>query len=259
MSVRIATSIRKIFVCALVLMFVHVHFALCCDNTMLELITGSSAQESVSASLLVISSKMQVTATVAQAFNHAAAEAKHQEVMESWLYIASQITSNPPGHAGEDPDFHETIVSISRDLGNIRQQLLQRQLDDVHDCLEICVSRLSLLAAMINDHQLMKDFLRFELLTLGLRPIVSDFASCKKAILAVDYGAAINKLVLPGSTEIAMRISALEITFAALHKNVEIETETFGRATLTAYRAFYNEFAALKMLLLAEKYFNSRP
>lgn len=259
MSSSINSLWQKFFVCAFVLVLVHAPLAISCDNTMLELITGSSAQESVSTSLLVISSKMQVVAAVSQAFNHAAAEAKHQEVMESWLYIASQITTNPPGHAAEDPDFHDTIVSISRDLGNVRQLLLQRQLDDVHDCLEICVSRMSLLAAMINGNQCMKNFLRFELLTFSFRPIVPDSAAWRHALLTVDYDAAINRLALPESAEIAARILPLKIAFAALRKNVEAEPKILGKSNLSVYLAFYNEFSALKKQLLAEKYFNPIP
>lgn len=259
MSIRKEAVGLKFFVCAFALVLVNSHLALCCDNTMLELITGSNAQESVSASLLVISSKMQVTATISQAFNHSAAEAKHREVMESWLYIVSQISSNPPGHAGEDPDFHDTIVSISRDLGHVRQQLMQRQLDGVHDRLEICVSRMSLLAAMINGHQRMKDFLRFELLTLGFRPIESEFALCKNAILTFDYDADINHLALTDSLEVVERVLALRSAFAALQKNVEAETQVFGKATLTAYLTLYNEFSALKKQLLTEKYFSIIP
>ncbi|MBU1107062.1 MAG: hypothetical protein KKB51_10370 [Candidatus Riflebacteria bacterium] len=230
--------------------------AICCDNTLLELLTGSTPEASISARLLVISSKMQVTAGYARAFNNAAADKMHHEVMESWLYVASQITSNPPGQAAGDPDFHAVIVQISRDLGSIRQKILQRQLDDVHDQLEVCVSRMSLLAAIINGHQRMRDFLRFELLVLTLRPCSRLFESRKVAIISSDFILVLTSLDLPESLQVIEKIASLKSLYQTLSDRTYADQNCFNAVTQTAYLALYNEFSVLKKLLVAEKYFN---
>ncbi len=226
-----------------------------CDNTLLELLTGSKTQDSVNEKLLVISSKMQVTAELAKAFNHAAAEKMHQESMESWLYVASQITSNPPGRAAGDAEFNPLLVKISRDLGAVRQQLTGRQIDDVHDRLEICVSRMSLLAAIINGNVSMRKFIGFELLLLGLRPQPMFFADSRAAIAAADFNATIDKLELPQTHEIIEKSALLKTVFADLQNSAAADVNTFSKRTLTSYLSLYNEFSALKKILLAGRYF----
>lgn len=230
-----------------------------CDSTLLELLTGSNAQETFSEKFLVISSKMQVTATLSQAFNHAAAEKMHHEVMDSWLYVASQITSNPPGSATADPGFHATVVNISRELGLIRQQLSRRELDHVHDQLEICVSRISLLAAMISGHQPMKDFLGFELLTLERRPQRQSFASSQAEIVATEFVKVLDGLNLPDTGAVAEKVTSLKHLFEKFRSSVSNDRSTFSRSSMATYLEIYNEFSALKKLLLAENYFVRQP
>ena len=242
-----------VFVVLFLIATAHVAFG--CDSTMLEILTGSKPEASITARLLVVSSKMQVTASYAQAFNHAAADKMHHEAMESWLHVASQITSDPPDKVAADSDFHAVIVQISRDMGSIRQQILQRQLDNVHNQLEICVSRMSLLAAMINGHPRMQDFLRFELLVLGLRPHLQFFDTLKAAILSADFGSVIRDLGLPESPQINERVVALKNCYLTLSDRASADLHNFSPSTQTAYLALYSEFYELKKLLLAEKYF----
>jgi hypothetical protein len=217
--------------------------------------TGSSAQAEINGKLLVISSKMQVTASLSQAFNHAAAEKLHHETMDSWLYVAAQITSNPPGKAAEDAAFSSLLVDISRDIGFVRQQIAARQLEDVHDRLEICVSRMSLLAAMIDGNQRMKQFLAFELLLLGLRPLPQLFEQSRDAIADADLIAVLANLDLPQTAEIKEKAAFLADNFARFKDLASADSKAFSRHTLTTYLTLYNEFSALKKLLLAEKYF----
>jgi len=247
--------IRCVF--AVLLLIAYSQTAFCCDSSMLELLTGASSQESVTAKLLVISSKMQVTAATAQAFNHAAAEKMHHEAMESWLYVASQITSNPPGQAATDPDFHSVIVQISRELGNIRQQIARRELDNVHDRLEMCVTRMSLLAAMINGHHRMIYFLRLELAVLNLRPVISLFEPVRESIIASDFLSMLAGAGLQKFQPAKERVNSLKKFFVVLRDSATSDQKRFSTASLTGYLSFYHEFMELKKLLLSEKYFNS--
>jgi len=250
-----SAQIRCVFATLFLLVFAHQ--GCCCDTSMLELLTGSSSQESVNAKLLIISSKMQVTAATAQAFNHAAAEKMHHEVMESWLYVASQITTNPPGQASGKSGFNSLIVEISRELGNIRQQIARRELEDVHDRLEVCVTRMSLLAAMIDGNHRMSDFLRLELVVLGLRPVARLFEQGREALLTSDLPTMLADLQLTGSQLVIDKIAVLRELAVALRNSVQSDQKRFATATLTGYLLLYQEFAALKRLLLAEKYFQS--
>ncbi len=227
-----------------------------CDSTLLEILTGSSPEQSVAEKLLVISSKMQVTAALSQAFNHASAEKQHHEVMDLWLHVAAQITSNPPGNAGSDSGFHPLITQISRDLGTVRQQIVARQMEVVHDRLEICVSRMSLLASIITGHKRMREFLEFELLVLGLRPLLQSFEESRAAVVATDFAAALASLNLPETSDINDQAFALKKQFATFRDSFADDQKAFSNATLTSYLALYNEFSALKKLLLAAKYFS---
>lgn len=247
--------IRCVF--AVLLLLAYSQTAFSCDSSMLELLTGSSSQESVTAKLLGISSKMQVTAATAQAFNHAAAEKTHHEVMESWLYVASQITSNPPGHAATDQDFHSVIVQISRELGNIRQKIASRELDNVHDRLEMCVTRMSLLAAMINGHHRMIDFLRLELVVLSLRPVTRLFEPVRASIIASDFLLLLESTGLQEFQPAQERVNSLTKLFVVLRDSATSDQKHFSTASLTGYLSFYHEFMELKKFLLSAKYFNS--
>jgi hypothetical protein len=176
--------------------------------------------------------------------------------MEGWLYVASQITTSPPGSASADPDFHATVVQISREMGIIRQLIAERKLEIVHNNLEITVTRMSLLAAMINGHRRMLDFLSFELQTLGLRPYSHDFSHSRAAIAAADLKSVLNSLELPDNLSVSEKVAAFTKAYDKFCGFADQDEKKFSKNTLTAYLELYNNFAALKKQLLDDGYFS---
>lgn len=251
----VVKAVRVLLALICLLFMAGSHQTEACDNTLLEMLTGSCPQQAFSDKLLVMSSKMQTTAVLAQAFNQAAAEKLHNEVMDIWLYVAAQITSNPPGNAGSDSGFQPLIVQISRDLGSVRQQIAARQLEGVHDRLEITVSRMSLLAAIMNGHRIMREFLEFEQLILCLRPMLQPFAASRAAVADADFNAALDRLKLPETEEVFAKKELLKKHFAAFAESVGQDEKAFSKNTLTAYLALYNDLSAMKKTLLAVSYF----
>jgi hypothetical protein len=145
-----------------------------CDSSVLEILTGTSVQNETIARILAISQKIQQAAAALKAFNHASAKRMHHEAMEHWLYVASRITAEKLAPESKTDEFSNLMVAIAGDLGNVRRSLEKKNYDYLHEILEACITRMSLVAALMEKKSVVAVFLRFELEIYSLRPFFGE-------------------------------------------------------------------------------------
>ena len=173
---------RKTAILPLLLLLISVYApTTACDSSMLAILTGSSIQKEITTKTLAICQKIQLTGDYLNSFNIAAARKLHREVMENWLQTATELTTLSTQNT--DPGFAPVsglLMNISRDLGKVRRQLDEDDMTLIHETLEATITRISLVSAIMNDHQKMQKFLDIELAIFSLRPFFNDRAELQK-------------------------------------------------------------------------------
>jgi len=223
--------------------------AVACDNTLILLLTGDTAEESVCRKLVHISGEMQKTADLAQSFNHAATAELHQEVLNKWLYVASEITSSPPASAAEHPQFMSLLTQISRELGQVRRLIGDKKLETVHHFLEVSVARMSLLSAILADAQPhINNFIEFEIALFATRPAPGP----NQRLSNSEFSAQLNGLNLPEDAETQSAATSLLQAFMAF--DTAQESQNFLQAQIK-YQEVYNRYVKLKRSLLDKGFF----
>lgn len=249
-------TLRRLRITMVFVLCLHVFLPLqACDSSMLEILTGSNPGESLSAMLLSVSLKMQNVANYIKGFNNAAAENLHREVMEAWLNIASQITLNYPGFASENADFNGYMIQIARDLGAVRRKLASQELENAHDILEVCVTRMSLLSAIINKQKKIREFLELELNILTLRPLNQEPAELKRSIENFDLPEKLACLQLNKLSESKKFGADLTSSFKTFYKSISVPGSKISTEVKIVYQKVLDEFIKLKHALLAAGYF----
>lgn len=234
------------------LLFNPVH---ACDSSMLEILTGSSSQQSVTAKILAVSQKMQQAANLLKSFNHAAASRLHGEVMEDWLYIASQVAIDLRGSAADSLEFSSLLMQIAQDLGRVRRKLESDQLDYIHEILEACITRMSLVSAIINGQQRVREFLEIELLLYGIRPLFSDLAVLTAMAGSSTLIARLAAMQPHLATETAVMIPVLGNLYQDYCQSLQLDRSKVSSATQAAFQKLLNHFVKFKQTLLNSNYF----
>lgn len=226
-----------------------------CDSTILELLTGTNAQQSITTRILAVSQKIQQSASLLKSFNHAAASNLHREVMENWLYIAAQITATPPVAAENAAEFSDLLIEIARDLGQVRRKLDGNQSDFIHEILEACITRMSLVSALINDNPKVKEFLQIELMIYCLRPFFADLTTLTRMTAESGIAAKLTGLRPRLSPQAADLASEIVAGFDNYRISLQKDQEVVSIATQQLFQGMLNSFIRFKQHLLNESYF----
>ncbi len=230
----------------------HGTLGLACDSSMLEILTGMSAQKQLTTRMLVVSQKMQQTGTLLNAFNIAAAAKMHQEVMENWLSITSQIQSQA-SEVRYSP-IVSLLIAISQDLGQIRRQLESGNLDMIHEIIEVCITRISLACAGLNDHRSMRDFLEIELEIFQMRPHMNDRQLLKNKIDSSSLPQRLSTFLPETASAAPAMIADMTDNFNKI-RNALSETDLSESAVQNLMQSLVSQFIALKQYLLNANFF----
>ncbi len=222
---------------------------------MLEILTGMSAQKQLTTRMLAVSQKMQQTGNLLNAFNIAAANRLHQEVMENWLSITSQIQSL--SDEIRTPQIVSLLIAISQDMGQIRRQLESESLTMIHEIIEACITRISLACAGLNNHKTMHGFLEIELEIFQLRPHLKDHRALK---IMVDSSSLPQRLAtfLPGTASAApAMIAKMTDNFQKL-RDVLSATDPPESSLQRLMQSLVSQFIELKQYLLNANFFKQQ-
>ncbi|HNX74146.1 MAG TPA: hypothetical protein PLM07_02550 [Candidatus Rifleibacterium sp.] len=219
-----------------------------CDSSMLEILTGSSKQSQLTSMMLAVSQKMQQTGSLLKAFNNAAATSLHHEIMENWLSITSKVAGS------EKSESSNLMIRISRDLGQIRRQLASADLEMIHERIEACITRVSLVCAILNNHQVMRRFLEIELDIFQLRPVVNDQKKLRELLVNCDLEKQLSEFE-PGVASAAPKMLAtISDTFKLFKESIE-KPNFEQQTTLRLLQSLVNHYIDFKKYLLNIDFF----
>lgn len=228
-----------------------------CDSSMLEILTGNSAQQDLTIRMLAITQKMQQTGSFLNAFNKAAADKLHREIMENWLSITSMIPSLPTDNS-QVKECSELMMRISRDLGKIRRLLEENDAATIHEEIEACITRISLVSAIFSNHQRMRSFLEIELAIFQLRPVMSDIDNLKMLLQSSNLPAMLaNFATGPASSSVLLINNVIDCLNSFLQA-VEIASPSSSISITKAMPALLNSFISLKQHLLNTGFFRNQ-
>lgn len=227
--------------------------AFACDSTVLAMLTGTSKQQRATTQLLAVTQKLQIEGNNLNAFNIAAAKNMHNEVMQNWLQIASEITVNPPVEEKHKKDFSDLMIIISRDLGKVRRIMNASGTPYIHENIEATITRISMLGAIINNSEKTWDFLTIELALYGPRPLFGELEKTRKATGDLEFANVLKPIENIENTK-SMQ-SELVKEYRTYQTMLASETEKVSQKTFAKYQDCLNLFVKIKQQLLADKYF----
>ncbi|MDD3001681.1 MAG: hypothetical protein PHF29_07995 [Candidatus Riflebacteria bacterium] len=223
-----------------------------CDSTILSLLTGTTQHSVVVTKMLAVSQKLQLEGEMLNAFNIANAKNMHKEIMENWLQIVSELYSNNLVGNNYKEEFSAILIEVSKDLGTVRKNLNINNTNSLHEIIEACITKISLLGAIINDDKHIYEFLRLELNVYKPRPYLNDFEKFSKMTDFVHFDEKIGELKKSYSEKAVILADELSKSFK-VYRNI-IKSQEKDKY-ITAYNNFVNTFILLKKQLLDDKYF----
>lgn len=251
-------NLRQAAILPLMLLLLSMTFPCqACDSSMLAILTGSSIQKEITTKALAICQKIQQTGDYLNGFNIAAARKLHHEVMENWLQTATELTAlSTQNQVPYSSQISGLLMNVSRDLGKIRRQLDEDNMNLVHETLEATITRISLVSAMISGHEKMRKFLDIELAIFSLRPFFNDLAELQKLTGEKRLQKAnteFRPLLSASETAELDRLDALSADFYAILPTEEKQLQASG---IAAFQNLKNHFISFKQSLLNRQFFN---
>ena len=176
--------------------------------------------------------------------------------MRDWLELVSELGTTPIVPSAHKTEFKEITSDIAQNLGIVRKQLEKEEYVNIHEIIEVCVTKITILGGLIKDNTTVCDFLRFEL------SVYSPGVYLDRPEIFLD------KSSLKGIEE---TISSLEKSYSAKAKqlsnsfiaSIENHREVINKIRLSqtpwekaliSYNNLKNSFVALKQQLLADGY-----
>lgn len=148
--------------------------AFCCDSTILILLTGNTANKVFVTRLLAISQRLQLEGESLNAFNLAAAKAQHKEILEAWLYTVSEAHTSIEVAANYSQEYSRLLIEVANDLGLVRKKLAANSLELIHEIIEVCITKISLIGAIVSEQTRVYEFLKLELRVFEPRRFAGD-------------------------------------------------------------------------------------
>ena len=242
---------------AILLAFSQVPFSLqACDSSMLEILTGTSSQKELTVKMLAITLKLQTTASYLKAFNTAAARKLHQETMENWLSITASLPSMPASDS-ELIDSANLPVKISRSMGQIRKQIESDDTTNIHELIEACISRISLVSAIINKHDKICHFLEIELEIFELRLLANNREEAQKKLESSALEKNLQKLRQQQAGIAEEFLQNFESYFSRLQDSIRDTADNYSGISAPSLDELVGSFIKLKQHLLNSGYFKN--
>ena len=190
-------------------------------------------------------------------YNIAAAKKQHAIIMKDWLSLVSELGSTPIVSDSHKKEFRELLSGVAKDLGVVRRQLEKEIYINIHEIVEVCVTKITILATLVRDNAKVYNFLKFELSVYLPGVYLDKQDEFLTQSFLKDIEITVNNLKISFSQK-AKELAVLFLNSVDNHrkmiddiKNNQIPWE---KATLS-YNDLKNSFVALKQQLLADGYF----
>ena len=137
----------------------------------------------------------------------------------------------------------------------------ERQLDKddltlIHETLELAITRMSLVSAIINKKEKIKKFIELEMCLYLIRPRFNELKTLKKLFAKSDFSgklASIKPGLLSNSGQMLSELEELNDSFLA---SLTQDTNKLSVSTKKCFQKLLNKFVLFKQNLLNNNYFN---
>lgn len=247
----------KLFLVILLVLSGSQSFA--CDSTVLALLTGNDISTSTVSRFLSISNKLIVEGDMLNSYNITAARKQHTTIMNDWLELVSELSSTPMIANSHKTEFKETLSDVSKDLGIVRKLLEKEIYVNIHEIIEVCVTKITILGTLIKDNTAARDFLKFELSIYNPGVYLDRPDEFLIQSYLNDIELTINHFEKSYSSKANELSKAFSVAVENHRKTIDkIRTnQTSWEKALISYNNLKNAFVAIKQQLLAEGYIKS--
>ncbi len=228
-----------------------------CDSTVLALLTGNDINATTVNKFLEVSNKLIVEGDMLNSYNIAAAKKQHTVIMRDWLGLVSELGSTSMVSDSHKKEFRELLSEVAKDLGIVRKQLEKEIYTNIHEIIEVCVTKITILATLIRDNKEVYNFLKFELSVYSPGVYLDKQDEFLTESFLKDIETTVGNLEKTYSQK-AKELSKAFMVSVENHRKIIDEVKNnqilWEKATLS-YNDLKNSFVALKQQLLADNYF----
>ncbi len=228
-----------------------------CDSTVLALLTGNDINSSTVSKFLSVSDKLVAEGDMLNSYNIAAAKKQHAIIMRDWLGLISELGSTPMVSDAHKKEFRELLSDVAKGLGIVRKQLEKEIYLNIHEIIEVCVTKITILATLVRDNTKVYNFLQFELSVYAPGVYLDKHDEFLTESFLKDIETTVGNLEKTYSQK-AKESSKDFLNSVENHRKIIDEVKnnkiSWEKATLS-YNDLKNSFVALKQQLLSDGYF----
>lgn len=227
-----------------------------CDSTVLALLTGNDINASTVSKFLTVSNKLIAEGEMLNSYNIAAAKKQHATIMTDWLSLVSELGSAPMVSDSHKAEFRGMLSEIAKELGIVRKQLEKENYVNIHEIIEVCVTKITFLGALIKDNKVICNFLKFELAVYnpGIYLDRQDQFLTESFLKDIETTVCnLEKSYSPKARELSKAFLISLETHRKVIDEVKKNQIPWEKATLS-YNNLKNSFVALKQQLLEDGY-----
>lgn len=206
--------------------------------------------------LLAISQRLQLEGDSLNAFNLATAKNQHQEILEAWLQTVSDAHTSVEIARVYQDEYSRLLLEVAKDLGKIRKKLLANSLDLIHEIIEACITKISIIGAIASEKQLVYQFLQLELAVFAPRPFIKDSTLFNDMLKSTNIEEKLMPLTPRFSNEsqllshnLISMFNAFKLVLATISSDEKVSLKQFS-----AYNEVVDSFILLKKKLLDEHF-----
>ncbi len=236
-----------------------INIAIACDSTVLALIAGENLNANTVAKFLTISEQLEKEGEMLNAYDVASAKLTHKEIMKNWLKLVVDLGSAPMVPEEYKNEFSSYLPEIAKDLGRVRKKLENDNLENIHEIIEGCVTKISILGAQINNKKDIYKFLKLELLVYKPGMYLDDLDTFLTREEFINLENALNN----HKNNFSIKANELANNLLMILKNhiktvEEIKNKNINfEKIFVSYNDLKNSFVKMKQQLLDEGYFNN--
>lgn len=218
----------------------------------MTLLTGTSSNAVFVTRLLAISQRLQLEGEALNGFNIAAAKSQHQEILEAWLYTVSEAHTSVEVAPDYSKEYSRLLIEVAKDLGLVRKKLAANSLEFIHEIIEACITKISIIGAIVSEQLKVYEFLKLELAIFEPRCFLGDG---KLFVEKLDLGDFEEKMVqmLDKTSEKQMSVSRQLFEKIAHFKSALDDHVVPEARWLATYAELVDAFILLKKQLLEER------
>ena len=229
-----------------------------CDSTVLALLTGKDLNASTVSKFLAVSNKLVAEGEMLNSYNIAAAKKQHATIMKDWLGLVSELGSAPMVPDSNKTEFKDILIEVAKDLGIVRKLLEKETYINIHEIIEVCVTKITILGTLVRDNTVIHNFLEFELKVYQPGVYLDRQKDFLTNSFLQDIELTVNDLEKSFSQKAKDLSKAFLISVENHRKTIDEvkKNQIPWEKTTLSYNNLKNSFVALKQQLLEDGYFN---